>query len=141
MSDRLNRFLKAQATDYQTALAEIKTGRKQSHWMWYIFPQMQGLGYSSTAKFYAIENREEAIAFFKDPLLGSRLIEISKAALEHKNKTANQIFGSPDDSKLKSCMTLFDTIQSETTVFENVLNQFFAGNKCRRTLDILRQTS
>ena len=92
----LKRFLEAQENDYETASAEIKCGRKQSHWMWYIFPQIAGLGFSSTSKFYAIKDRREAENYLAHPLLGKRLIEISKALLKIEGKTANQIFGSPD---------------------------------------------
>lgn len=108
----LQRFLDAQERDYRTALAEIKNGRKQSHWMWYIFPQIDGLGFSSTAKFYAIKDLTEAKNYFAHPVLGERLVEISKAMLEIEGKTANQILGSPDDMKLKSSMTLFGALEN-----------------------------
>ena len=137
--DDLKRFLEAQETDYAIALAEIKRGRKQSHWMWYIFPQIAGLGFSSTSKFYAIKDRAEAESYLAHPVLGMRLIEISNAALEVEGKTANQIFGSPDDVKLKSSMTLFGALEQTNPVFERVLDKYFNGAKDNRTLELLGQ--
>ena len=135
MSD-LHRFLDAQEGDYATALAEIKAGRKRSHWMWYIFPQIAGLGFSSTSKFYAIKDKDEAEKFLAHPVLGKRLIEISNALLEIEGKTANQIFGSPDDAKLKSSMTLFGATENTNPVFQKVLDKYFDGAKDERTLEL-----
>src|SRR4051812_12065392 len=101
----LKRFLDAQENDYERALAEIKRGRKQSHWMWYIFPQIAGLGSSETSRFYAVKTKAEAELYLAHPVLGARLVRISEALLEIEGKTANQIFGSPDDVKLKSSIT------------------------------------
>src|SRR4051794_15709032 len=98
----LERFVEAQESDYEAALSEIENGRKQSHWMWYIFPQVQGLGFSETSKFYAIRNFNEAEEYLKHPVLGSRLILICTELLKLASKDANRIFGSPDDLKLKS---------------------------------------
>src|ERR1700709_704106 len=106
----LSRFLTAQEKDYATALAEIKNGRKRSHWMWYIFPQIAGLGFSETSRFYALKDQAEAEAYLQHPVLGSRLIEISKALLEIEDNHATRIFGNPDDLKLKSSMTLFSAL-------------------------------
>ena len=131
----LKRFLEAQENDYETALAEIKRGRKQSHWMWYIFPQIAGLGFSSTSKFYVIKDRAEAESYLAHPILGKRLIEISNALLEVEGKTANQIFGSPDDVKLKSSMTLFGALENTNPVFRKVLDKYFNGAKDQRTLE------
>ncbi len=131
----LKRFLDAQENDFERALAEIKRGRKQSHWMWYIFLQIAGLGFSSTSKFYAIKDRREAENYLAHPLLGKRLIEISKALLKIEGKTANQIFGSPDDVKLKSSMTLFGALENTNPVFQSVLDKYFNGAKDRRTLE------
>ena len=131
----LKRFLDAQEDDFEHALAEIKRGRKQSHWMWYIFPQIAGLGFSSTSKFYAIKDRNEAESYLVHPVLGKRLIEISNALLEVEGKTANQIFGSPDDVKLKSSMTLFDALENTNPVFQRVLDKYFNGEKDQRTLE------
>jgi uncharacterized protein (DUF1810 family) len=135
----LKRFTEAQERDYATALAEIKRGRKLSHWMWYIFPQIAGLGFSSTSKFYAIKDRSEAESYLAHPVLGERLVEISNALLEIEGKTANQIFGSPDDMKLKSSMTLFGALDDANPVFQKVLDKYFDGAKDRRTLELIGQ--
>lgn len=135
----VNRFLDAQQKDYATALAEIKSGRKRSHWMWYIFPQIQGLGFSQTSKFFAIKNRGEAIAYLKHPVLGERLIEISKELLKLPASNANAIFGSPDDLKLRSCMTLFAALPGAHPVFEAVLMKFFEGVGDEHTLELLNK--
>jgi len=123
----LKRFVDAQRDDYETALSEIKSGRKRSHWMWYIFPQILGLGFSSTSKFYAIKDRDEAVAYLCHPILGERLISISKELLKAPTDNANAIFGSPDDLKLKSCMTLFAALPNTDSVFAAVLEKFFGG--------------
>ena len=130
----LKRFLTAQEGDYARALAEIKNGRKQSHWMWYIFPQIAGLGFSETAKFYAINDIQEARDYLEHSVLGSRLIEISSALLQHKGKTANQIFGSPDDLKLRSSMTLFSLANDTDPVFQAVLDKYYGGSPDPKTL-------
>lgn len=135
--DDLQRFTEAQEEDFAIALAEIKHGRKQSHWMWYVFPQIAGLGFSSTSKFYAIKDKTEAEDYLKHPVLGGRLIEISKAVLEIEDKTANQIFGSPDDLKLKSSMTLFGALDDADAVFQMVLDKYFEGAKDNKTLELL----
>lgn len=136
MSD-LRRFTQAQERDYADALAEIKAGRKQSHWMWYIFPQIAGLGFSSTSVFYAIKSKAEAESYLAHPVLGTRLIEISKAVLEIEGKTANEIFGSPDDMKLKSSMTLFGALDDTNPVFQKVLDKYYDGAQDRKTLELL----
>ncbi len=133
----LKRFLEAQEDDFATALAEIRGGRKRSHWMWYIFPQIAGLGFSSTSKFYAIKDRSEAENYLAHPVLGKQLIEISNAMLEVEGKTANQIFGSPDDAKLKSSMTLFGALENANPIFQKVLDKYFGGAKDLRTLELL----
>lgn len=133
----LQRFTDAQEGVYQRALKEIKNGRKQSHWMWFIFPQVAGLGFSQTTKFYAIKDRMEASLYMQHPVLGSRLIEISQALLDIEGKSANQIFGSPDDLKLKSCMTLFSSLPDANPVFESVINKYYNGTKDLRTLEIV----
>lgn len=136
MSD-LKRFLDEQEEDFAIALSEIKRGRKQSHWMWYIFPQIAGLGFSSTSKFFAIKDLTEAESYLEHPVLGQRLIEISTALLEIEDKTAPQIFGSPDDMKLKSSMTLFGALKNTNPVFQSVLDKYFNGTKDQRTLELL----
>jgi len=130
----LHRFITAQEHQYSKALNEVKKGRKQSHWMWYIFPQIAGLGHSDMAKFYAIIDLQEAKEYFAHPILGARLIEISKALLEIEGKTVNHIFGSPDDMKLRSCMTLFSFLENTDPVFQAVLDKYFNGEKDTKTL-------
>lgn len=133
----LKRFLDAQEDDFAIALSEIKNGRKRSHWMWYIFPQIAGLGFSSTSKFYAIKDEGEAEEFLQHPVLGVRLIEISNALFAVEGKTAHQIFGSPDDVKLKSSMTLFAALRETNPVFQKVLDKYFNGAKDARTLELV----
>ena len=136
MNYDLQRFHKAQQFDYPVALGEIKNGRKESHWMWYIFPQLKELGYSSTAKYYGL-TKDEAKAYINDEILKSRLIEISQALLELTSNNATEILGYPDDLKLKSCMTLFSEIAPEVEVFDQVLQKFFSGKKDDKTLKLL----
>lgn len=136
--NNLNRFIEAQKNDYQKALLEISNGRKQSHWMWYIFPQIDGLAFSSTSKFYAIKDIKEAEEYLNHPVLGSRLIEISNALLSLKSRNPNQILGSPDDLKLKSSMTLFSSLPDTNPVFQKVLDKFFNGTKDDKTLQIIK---
>lgn len=133
----LKRFLDAQENDFEIALSEIKTGKKQSHWMWYIFPQIAGLGFSYTSTLYAIKDLAEAEEYLNHPILGKRLIEISEALLEIEDKTAYQIFGSPDDLKLKSSMTLFSALENTNPVFQKVLDKYYDGAKDQRTLQII----
>lgn len=137
--NNLKRFIEAQEANYQIALSEIKNGRKQSHWMWYIFPQIHGLGFSETSKFYAIKNIQEAEEFLMHPILGERLIEMCNKLLELKSKDANKIFGSPDDLKLKSSMTLFSSLHNSNPVFQSVLEKFFNGTKDNKTLQIISE--
>ena len=134
----LERFVSAQEYDYEIALFEIRKGRKLSHWMWYIFPQIQGLGYSPTAQYYAIENRKEAVEYLKHPILGTRLIEISEALLSLKENDATRIMGYPDDLKLKSSMTLFYEI-SKNYIFKKVIDKYFEGEMDGKTLKILKE--
>ena len=135
--DNLLRFLEAQKGVYEQALAEIKRGRKTSHWMWFIFPQLQGLGYSETARFFAIKNKEEAAHYLKHPVLGNRLIEISNALLSLSTKNAVEIFGSVDSLKLNSSMTLFSLIENTDPVFQQVIDQFFDGKKDVKTIKLV----
>jgi uncharacterized protein (DUF1810 family) len=136
MSD-LKRFLDAQQRDYATALIEIKAGHKRSHWMWYIFPQVTGLGFSEMSKRFAIKDLPEATAYLHHPVLGARLIEISKALLTLSGNNATTIMGSPDDMKLRSSMTLFSVVPVADPVFEAVLKKFFGGKKDQATLQLL----
>ncbi len=132
----LQRFLKAQEYDYDTALAEIRSGHKRSHWIWYIFPQIAGLGFSSTAEYYAIRDRAEAEDYIADPVLSQRLVEISNALLDLDSDDPTDVMGYPDDLKLKSSMTLF-LLVSDNPVFQKVLDKFYGGEKCRFTVDKL----
>jgi uncharacterized protein (DUF1810 family) len=134
----LSRFLDAQTSIYEIALNEIKRGEKKSHWMWYIYPQFKGLGYSSTTIKYAITSVEEASMYFNHPILGRRLIEITNAFLKIENKSAYEILGDPDYLKMKSCMTLFKTIQTESEVFSEVINKYYSGSQCSRTISQIK---
>jgi uncharacterized protein (DUF1810 family) len=137
-SDRLlKRFTDAQQNAYTTALAEIQNGCKRSHWMWFIFPQIHGLGFSEISRHYAIKDLDEAEAYLRHPVLGSRLIEISQALLNSVNSNTTEIFGSPDDLKLKSSMTLFASVPGAGPVFQAVLDKFFGGEKDAPTLQLL----
>jgi uncharacterized protein (DUF1810 family) len=130
----LERFVEAQDNDYNNALREVINGRKQTHWMWYIFPQIQGLGYSETAKYYAIRDLEEATKYLNHQVLGERLLRITAELLKLESSAA-QIFGSPDDLKLRSSMTLFAAVQDASPLFEQVLGKFFNGRKDEKTLN------
>jgi uncharacterized protein (DUF1810 family) len=133
----LNRFLEAQLQSYSLALNEIRSGKKISHWMWYIFPQFDGLGYSTISKRYAIKSKEEALAYLKHEILGNRLIEITKSLYLLKNKSAYDILGSTDSLKLKSCMSLFALIQNEVDLFQIILEKYFHGKYCKHTESVL----
>lgn len=132
-SFNLQRFLTAQEHDYEQALAEIKNGFKQSHWIWYIFPQLKGLGFSYNSEYYGIDGIEEARAYYNHPVLQERLIEITTALLEHQDKTANDILSSIDAIKVKSCMTLF-WLASGNPLFKSVLDAFYGGQMDNSTV-------
>ena len=133
----LSRFTEAQKRAYQTALREIQSGRKVSHWMWYVFPQLHGLGKSSTSQYYAIKSLDEAAAFLNDPYLGGNLREICHTLLALEKNNATEVFGRPDDIKLKSSMTLFSLVPDTDPVFQNVLDKYYGGKRDYRTLIIL----
>jgi uncharacterized protein (DUF1810 family) len=133
----LARFIEAQASDYNQALAEIKDGRKRSHWIWYVFPQIDGLGFSSMSRRYAIKSVYEARAYLAHPVLGPRLVEVCDATLAVEGKSANDIFDSPDDMKLKSCATLFARVSPPDSVFERLLEKYFQGERDGKTLDLI----
>jgi uncharacterized protein (DUF1810 family) len=133
----LGRFIRAQESIFDQALAEIRAGDKESHWMWLIFPQIDGLGFSSTAKHYAIKSLEEARQYLSHPILGARLRECTQAVFAVEGRSAHDIFGSPDDMKLKSCMTLFESIDGQDSVFGQVLDKYYQGQRDKRTQDIL----
>jgi uncharacterized protein (DUF1810 family) len=133
----LERFVTAQAGVYERALGELQAGQKRSHWMWYIFPQVAGLGFSSMAQRYAIQSREEAQCFLNHPLLGARIAECAQALLSLNGRTAGQILGSPDDLKLRSSMTLFARVGPPGSVFRRVLDKYFNGEEDPKTVEFL----
>lgn len=135
----LSRFVQAQETDYETALSEVRAGRKRSHWIWYIFPQIAGLGSSEMSRRYAIRSRAEAEAYLQHPVLGPRLLEICEAVLGVDRRSAHDIFGSPDDMKLRSCATLFAAVSSAGSVFERILQKYFRGEADGQTLRLLEE--
>ncbi len=137
----LERFLEAQKDDYRQALSEIRAGRKRTHWMWYIFPQLDGLAVSDTSKFYSIKSFDEARAYLQHATLGPRLLECAEAALLVEGRTAREVFGSPDDAKLKSCATLFALVSQPDSVFHRLLAKFYGGKQDRRTLQLLETAS
>ena len=139
MRSDLTRFKEAQDRDYEAALAEIKGGRKRSHWMWYIFPQIAGLGSTDISKHYAIKNLQEATDYLMDQELGYRLTEICKALLALDTDDAHYIFGSPDDLKLRSSMTLFEAVPATFPVFGQVLDKFYNGERDQQTLQRLKK--
>jgi uncharacterized protein (DUF1810 family) len=136
----LQRFLAAQAEDYERALRELQRGQKESHWIWYIFPQVAGLGHSSMAQQYAVRSRDEAVAFLKHEVLGTRLQQCCEALLRHQGKKVHDIMGYPDDLKLRSSMTLFAMISARGSVFHKVLNAFYAGEMDEKTFEFLRDS-
>ncbi|MBL9175408.1 MAG: DUF1810 domain-containing protein [Verrucomicrobiales bacterium] len=133
----LSRFVSAQATTYETALGELRRGRKETHWMWFIFPQIAGLGSSEMAQRYALRSRDEAAAYLAHPILGPRLEECAQALLEVPGKSALEILGSPDDLKLRSCATLFREVAGPQSRFGALLDRFFSGQPDPRTLALL----
>ena len=133
----IQRFLTAQENTYQTALKEIKSGRKQSHWSWFIFPQVEGLGFSSISREYAISGLSEAREYLDNPVLKERLIEISRALIELPEYDPIKVMGYPDNLKLCSSMTLFEAAEPENGIFSSVLDKFFDGVRDERTLRIL----
>ncbi|MBR6061109.1 MAG: DUF1810 domain-containing protein [Spirochaetales bacterium] len=133
----LSRFIKAQEYDYDRALREIRSGRKRSHWMWYIFPQMKQLGFSPTAQYYGIASLDEAKSYIADDTLRQHLVEISQALLALESDNASQIMGYPDDMKLRSCMTLFMLAAPDIDTFGKVLDKFYGGEKDEHTVRIL----
>lgn len=133
----LRRFVDAQAACYPQVLAELQAGRKRTHWMWFVFPQLAGLGSSPTARRFAIANLAEARAYLAHPQLGARLRECAQAMLRHRGRSAREILGSPDDLKLRSCATLFACVSPTDAVFERLLTTFYDGERDARTLRLL----
>ena len=132
-SDHLQRFVEAQMDIYPAALTELQAGRKRTHWMWFVFPQIAGLGHSAMARHYAIASRDEAKAYLAHEVLGPRLRECTQAVLAVSDKTANAIFGSPDDIKFRSCMTLFDAV-APGDMFDQALARYYSGQRDPATL-------
>lgn len=133
----LQRFIEAQNDSYDQALKEIRNGRKLTHWIWYIFPQMKGLGFSYNSEYYGITSLQEAKDYLENELLRKRLFEITESLLMHKGKDIESIMGDIDALKLKSSMTLFDAVQPDD-IFGEVLDEFYGGERCRRTLEKIR---
>ncbi len=133
----LSRFVHAQVEDYEQALSELRAGRKRTHWIWYVFPQIDGLAFSSTSKRYAIKSADEARAYLDHPTLGPRLLECAGALLRVEGRSAAEILGSPDDMKLKSCATLFASVLPAGSVFDLLLEKYFRGERDIKTLQLL----
>ena len=136
----LDRFVRAQDGTFATALVEIRGGRKRSHWMWFVLPQIAGLGFSAMSQRYAIQGVAEAQAYLEHRVLGPRLLECVEALLTVAGRSAHEIFGSPDDLKLQSCATLFVQVTPPGSVFERLLEKYFAGERDPRTLELLQAT-
>jgi uncharacterized protein (DUF1810 family) len=137
----LTRFVQAQEHDYEQAMSEIRSGQKRSHWMWYIFPQFHGLGSSATARHYAIKSLAEAEAYLRHAVLGPRLLESARAAVALDGRSASEVFGSPDDMKLRSCATLFASVSPAGSVFEQLLDKYFGGARDEKTIRLLGRPS
>jgi uncharacterized protein (DUF1810 family) len=135
----LARFADAQESIYRAALSELESGQKRSHWMWFIFPQLKGLGYSAMAQHYAIADLDEAKLYLADTVLGGRLKACVAAVLKHPHRTAHQIFGSPDDLKFRSCLTLFEAADPCEPLFREALGAFYQGQRDPRTTELLNK--
>jgi uncharacterized protein (DUF1810 family) len=133
----LSRFVQAQERDYEQVLSEIRSGRKRSHWMWYVFPQIDGLGFSSLSKRYSIKSLAEARAYLAHPVLGPRLLECAEAVVSIEGRSATDIFGSPDDQKLRSCATLFVCVSPSGSVFNRLLEKYYRGLRDAKTIQLL----
>jgi uncharacterized protein (DUF1810 family) len=139
-AQNLSRFLNAQEGVYETALSELRHGQKSSHWMWFIFPQIAGLGRSDTARYYAIKNRQEALNYLQYPLLGARLRECTQAVLSVSDRSLSQIFGYPDDMKFCSCMTLFQEVSDDESIFSQAIEKFCRGQPDIKTQEIIKKS-
>jgi len=137
--DDLNRFVRAQADDYDRALSEIRRGRKQSHWMWYIFPQIAGLGQSAMSQRFAIRGLDEARAYLAHPLLGPRLVACAETLLALEGRSAEQIFGFPDTMKLRSCATLFAAVSPNESIFHQLLEKYFQDEPDPMTMRLMQR--
>ncbi len=134
----LHRFVEAQADSYARAVQELRSGRKRSHWMWFVFPQFDGLGSSATTRHFAIKSIAEARAYLRHPILGARIAECTTIANHIEGRTARQVFGAPDDLKFRSSMTLFELVSPPPSVFASALEKYFAGVGDSRTLELVR---
>ncbi|OWW00211.1 DUF1810 domain-containing protein [Rhizobium sp. R693] len=145
MPDKINynleRFVDAQNGAYEQALSELRAGHKRSHWMWFIFPQIAGLGSSLMAEKYAIRSAQEAAAYLADPVLGSRLLRCVDAVLAIEGRSAHEVFGSPDDVKLRSSMTLFAAISEHGSPFHKVIDRLYRGEFDDRTIQLLNASN
>ena len=133
----LDRFIQAQEEVYADVLAELQNGRKRTHWMWFIFPQVEGLGRSALATFYAIKNLDEATQYLNHTVLGTRLLECSNTVLGLQGRSVEDVFDWPDDLKLRSSMTLFTYVAGSGSIFDEVLQRYFQGERDQRTLELL----
>ena len=133
----LSRFLKAHEADYEHILSEIRGGQKRTHWMWYIFPQIEGLAFSSMSRHYSIKSLEEAQAYLNHPILGSRLLECAEAVVAVEGRAIAEILGAPDDLKLRSCATLFASVSPSGSVFDRILEKYYHGVRDDKTLHLL----
>lgn len=133
----LYRFLEAQIEAYDVAMLELSAGRKKSHWIWYVFPQIAGLGKSEKAQFYSIQNLEEAKAYLEHSVLGSRLIKACEILINLENRTIDEIMGFPDDLKLLSSMTLFELVGNHNSIFSEIINFYFEGERDNKTIEII----
>lgn len=133
----LNRFVAAQELDYESVLHELRSGRKRGHWIWYIFPQIQGLGQSTMSREYAISSLNEARAYLQHPILGLRLRECTELVVALNGRSIEQIFPHPDDFKFRSCMTLFAEASTDPSIFRKALHNYFRGEPDALSLDIL----
>lgn len=136
--DELDMFVDAQDTVWSAVLSELTSGRKETHWMWFVFPQLADLGSSDMAKLYGMHDLSEATAYLSHPVLGGRLLEVSKLVLRHADKSAEDMFGSLDASKLQSSMTLFSAVEGAAPEFQAILDQFYGGSVCEKTNSAIR---
>jgi uncharacterized protein (DUF1810 family) len=138
-SHNLARFVSAQEPVFESALSELENGQKKSHWMWFIFPQIEGLGYSETSRYYSIKSIDEARQYLNHPILGPRLLKCAETVLAIGGRTASEIFGSPDDMKFKSSMTLFACVTVSDSLFARVIEKYFDGERDKKTEFLLGQ--
>ena len=134
----LNRFIEAQMTTYEGAMLELARGRKESHWVWYIFPQIKGLGRSDTAKLYSIKSLEEGRVYLEHPVLGPRLVEACEILLSLKEASMDEVMGFPDDLKLLSSMTLFEVVSDSNSIFTKMIEFYYEGRRDKASLDIIK---